>query len=177
MPEYVMRYPFYRTLLKHHPGGSDQVKMRRRRLNDIVDVCTIKYSGETVATKVDGSDRHAIEPAELAYHGSNAKEPCHFAAVRTLIGRSTGYDVDSLAPIVLRCSFWWNIRSRTPIYTIFSRDSPGGGAILVFEGTVGLRHASPISNSFGNRGAFVRNQNMCNCPAGSWDQRGERCDR
>jgi hypothetical protein len=86
-------------------GGGDQVKMRRRRFDDIVDVCTIKESGETVATKVDGPGSDVTEPAELAYHGSNAKEPCHFAAVRILIGRSTGYDVYSLAPIVLRCSF------------------------------------------------------------------------
>jgi hypothetical protein len=87
MPEYVMRYPFYWALLKHRPGGGDQVKMRRRRFNDKVDVCTIKESGETVATKVNGPGSDAMEPAELAYHGSNAKEPCHFTAVHTLIGR------------------------------------------------------------------------------------------
>jgi hypothetical protein len=126
VPEYVMRYSFYWALLKHHPGGGDQAKMRNLRFKDIVDICTIKESGETVATKVDGPGSDVMEPVELAYHGSNAKEPCHFVAVRTLIGRSTG------SPIVLRCSFWWNIRSRTPINTRFSRDSPGGGAILVF---------------------------------------------
>jgi hypothetical protein len=173
VPEYVMRYSFYWALLKHPPGGGDQVKMRRLRFKDIDDICTIKESGETVATKVDGPGSDVMERVELAYHGSNAKEPCHFTAVRTLIGRSTGYDVHYLAPIVLRCSFRWNIRTRIPINTRFSLDSPGGGAILVFEGTVAHGHASPISNSFGNHGTFVRNENMCNCPAGSWDQARE----
>jgi hypothetical protein len=50
----VMRYSFYWALLKHCLGGGDQFKVRRRRLDDVVYVGTIKQSGETVAPKVDG---------------------------------------------------------------------------------------------------------------------------
>jgi hypothetical protein len=98
----------------------DPVIMRTRRCNDVVDVCTMK-SGETVATKVDGPGSDVMEHAELAYHGSNAKDSCHFAAVRTLIGKSTGYNVYSLAPIVVRCS---GLVLQEVLSKVVSLDSP-----------------------------------------------------
>jgi hypothetical protein len=38
MPEDVMRYPFNWALLKHSPGGGNQVKMRSCGLTTKVDV-------------------------------------------------------------------------------------------------------------------------------------------
>jgi hypothetical protein len=84
MPEYVMRSPsFYWVLLKYRPGSGDQIKMRCRRLGEIVDVCTIKQSGETVTPKVDHPGDDAMKCADFANHDSNAKESGHFAVVRT----------------------------------------------------------------------------------------------
>jgi hypothetical protein len=94
-----MRYPLYWALLKHCPGGGDQVKMRRRRLDYVVDVGTIKQSGDTVAPKVDGPGSDIMKRAKLVNHGSNAKESGHFAAVRTLICTSTGYNIIVEYPI------------------------------------------------------------------------------
>jgi hypothetical protein len=83
MPEDV-RYPFYWVLLKRRPRGGDQVKMRRRRLGDVVDVGKINQSGETVAPKVNGPSGDVMKCTSLANHGSDAKDSGHFAAVQTL---------------------------------------------------------------------------------------------
>jgi hypothetical protein len=128
-----MRYPLYWALLKHCPGGGDQVKIRSRRLDYVVQVDTIKQSGDTVAPKICSPGSDVVKRANLANHGSNNKEAGHFAAVRTLICRSTGYNVHSLAPVFLRCCCWWNIHSRAPINTRFGFESPGGGAVLIID--------------------------------------------
>jgi hypothetical protein len=101
MPAYVMRYPFDLALLKHCSGSGDRIKIRCRRLGDVVDVCIIQQSGETVTPKVDRPGGDVMKRTNLATHSSNAKESGHFAAVRTLICRSTWYNVCSLAPIFL----------------------------------------------------------------------------
>jgi hypothetical protein len=75
MTEDVMWYPFYWALLKRRPRGCDQVKVRRRRLDDVVDVGTLNQSGETVAPKVHGPSSDAMKRANLANHGSHAKIP------------------------------------------------------------------------------------------------------
>jgi hypothetical protein len=106
-----MRCPFDWALFS---GGGDQVKMRGCGIDDVVPVGTIKQSKETVAPKLNGPGSDFVKGANLANHGSNAKDSGHFAAVRTLICRSTGYNVHSLAPIH---SCWWNILARTPINT------------------------------------------------------------
>jgi hypothetical protein len=72
MPEYVMRYPFDWALLKHCSGSGDQIKMRCRRLGDVVDVCIVKESGETVAPKVDRPGGDVMKRANIANHSGNA---------------------------------------------------------------------------------------------------------
>jgi hypothetical protein len=97
-----MWYPFYWALLKHRSRGGGQVKTRRRRLDGTVDVDTINWSEETVAQKVKGPSGDVMKRPNVANHAANhgsvAKDSGHFAVVRTLIRRSTGYDVHSLAP-------------------------------------------------------------------------------
>ena len=78
-----MRYPLYWALLKRCPGGGDQVKVRSCKLDYVVEVGTIKQSGDTVAPKEDSPGSDVVKRANLANHGSNAKEAGHFAAVRT----------------------------------------------------------------------------------------------
>jgi hypothetical protein len=75
--------------------------MGRRGFEYVVDVGAILQSDGPVASKIYGPGSDVMKRANLANHGSNAKESGHFAAVRTLIGRSTGYNVHSLASIVL----------------------------------------------------------------------------
>jgi hypothetical protein len=135
-----MRYPFYWAPLKHCSGSGDQIKMRCRRLGDIVNVCTIKQSGETATPKVERPGGDVMKRTNHANHSRNAKESGHFAAVRTLICRSTWYNIYSFAPIVLWLVCWWNIHSRTPINARFGFDSPCGRSVLIFEGPIYLSH-------------------------------------
>jgi hypothetical protein len=139
-----MRYLFYWALLQHCSGGGNQVKMGRCRFDDVVNVGAVRQSREPVAPNVDCPGRDVVKRTDLANHGSDAKEFGHFAAVLTLICGGTGYNVHSLAPMFLRCGFWWNTLFRTPINTRFGFDSPGG--------------------------AVIREKDWCNSPAGTWNQ-------